>query len=227
MLRGERLEDARWLVRRDGSRFWARWVTEPVYDKTGQLRSVAKVLRDETDRLGAEQAVRASLAEKEALLKEVHHRVKNNLQVITSLINIQAGEVEDERGLALFDETRNRVHSIAAIHELIYRSESFSQIPLIEYVQQLVPRVLGVYDLHERVDLQVQGDDAKLELERAVPFGLLLNELVSNSCKHAFPDGTTGAIRVELHHQEDAYVLNVADTGLVCRPALTRGRTPR
>jgi two-component sensor histidine kinase len=214
VLAGHREQDARWLLRQDHSRFWAQWVTEPVRDETGQLRGVAKVLRDETERQRAEEALRHSLAEKEELLKEVHHRVKNNLQVITSLINLQANQVEDERVLALFDETRNRVYSIATIHELIYRSASFAAIDLGDYARQLVPELVRFYGADDRVRVDVQGDGAQLELERAVPFGLLLNELVSNVCKHAFPEGRRGTLAVSLTRRGDEMVLEVVDTGV-------------
>ncbi len=214
VLAGERVEDARWLVRRDGSQFWARWGTEPVRDETGVLRGVAKVLRDETDRQRAEEAIRASLLEKEQLLREVHHRVKNNLQVITSLINLQAQDIEDERVLGLFDETRNRVYSIAAIHELIYRSASFAAIHLSDYARQLVPNLVRFYDLYNRVTVDIVGDGATLELERAVPFGLLLSELVSNACKHAFPGQVAGSISVDVRAADGYATVEVADTGV-------------
>jgi PAS domain S-box-containing protein len=214
VMQGARQQDARWLVRKDGSRFWAQWITEPVHDETGTIRGVVKVLRDETDRQRADEAIRASLAEQEQLLKEVHHRVKNNLQVITSLINLQARYVEDERALALFDQTRNRVYSIAAIHELIYRSASFAAIHLSDYARQLVPDLVRFYGMEDRISVTIAGDAATLELERAVPCGLLLNELVSNACKHAFPHGARGALSVTVEGAGEYATLEVADTGV-------------
>ncbi|MBV8818911.1 MAG: PAS domain-containing protein, partial [Acidobacteriaceae bacterium] len=214
VLGGHREEDARWLVRKDESRFWARWVTEPVRDDTGRFRGVAKVLRDETERQRGDEVTRKSLAEKEALLKEVHHRVKNNLQVITSLVNLQAAQAEDARVLALFDETRNRVYSIAAIHELLYKSASFAEIDLTEYARQLVPDLVRFYGIGDRVRVEIAGNAPRLELERAVPFGLLLNELVSNACKHAFPQRLSGDLKVNCARGQHSVELEVADTGV-------------
>jgi PAS domain S-box-containing protein len=214
VMTGERQEKACWLLRKDGTRFWARWVTEPVRDETGRLRGVVKVLRDETERQRIEQTILSSLAEKEELLKEVHHRVKNNLQVITSLINLQAAQIEDGRVLALFDETRNRVYSIAAIHELLYRSTSLASIHLADYARQLVPDLVRLYDAQERIETKVEGDGVTLELQRAVPYGLLLNELVSNACKHAFPGGQRGEFTVSLRCEEGHILATVTDTGV-------------
>lgn len=214
VLSGNSQQHARWLMRQDGSQFWAQWVTEPVRDERGEVRGVAKVLRDETERQRGEEVIRASLIEKEELLKEVHHRVKNNLQVITSLINLQGRQVEDERVLALFDETRNRVYSIAAIHELIYRSASFAEIDMTEYARQLVPNLLRFYGAEQRIGVSIEGDGTTLELERAVPFGLLLNELASNVCKHAFPQEATGDLRIRIASEDSHATLEVADTGV-------------
>jgi PAS domain S-box-containing protein len=206
-------ETARWLTRKDGSRFWARWISEPVYDDGGQLRGVAKLMRDETEREEAEQTIRRSLAEKDELLKEVHHRVKNNLQVIISLLNLQARQIKEERVLTLFEETRNRVQSIAAIHELLYRAESFASIQLPAYARQLVPGLVRFYGLERQVQVELLGDGATLELERAVPFGILLNELVSNACKHAFSARSEGAITVSIWPKNGHIELTVADNG--------------
>ena len=210
---GHHNEDARWLVRQDGSRFWARWITEPIRDETGTFRGVAKIIRDETDRAQAEAKIRQSLAEKEELLKEVHHRVKNNLQVIISLLNLQAGQIEEKRILPLFEETRNRVRSIASIHELLYRSASFANIDLAGYARQLVPDLVRFYGLEQRVAVEIAGNDTTIELERAVPYGMLLNELVSNACKHAFPPPNKGKITIAIGQSGNFIELIVCDTG--------------
>lgn len=211
--KGERHEDARWFVRQDDSRFWARWITEPMRDETGLFRGLAKIMRDETERERAEAFTRHSLAEKEELLKEVHHRVKNNLQVIISLLNMQAFQIRDERVLALFQETRNRVLAISSIHELLYRAESFAQIKLSDYARQLVSGLVRFYGLEQRVRVEIVGDDITLELERAVPYGMLLNELVSNACKHAFPSPQTGTLAIGIEREGDDIVLTATDTG--------------
>lgn len=210
---GQRCEDARWLVRNDGSRFWTRWITEPMRDDTGRFRGLARIMRDETERERVEALTRHSLAEKEELLKEVHHRVKNNLQVIISLLNMQTSQIQDDRVLALFQETRNRVLSISSIHELLYSAKSFAKIVLTDYARQLVPGLVRFYGLEGRVRVEVAGDGATLELERAVPYGILLNELISNACKHAFPSPEEGTIAVSIESEGRSIVLTVADNG--------------
>ena len=211
---GQKNVDAHAMQRKDGSQFWAEWVTEPVFEDTGKLRGTAKVIRDETERQHADKAIRTSLAEKEELLKEVHHRVKNNLQVITSLLNLQAGTVQDANALVLFEEARSRVQSIATIHELLYRSVSFASISLRTYATQLLPGLIEFYGMQKRVHAQILGDGESIELERAVPFGLLLNELVSNALKHAFSEERTGVITIDIGHRSDDIVLRVSDDGV-------------
>ncbi len=210
---GHHNEDARWLVRQDGSRFWARWITEPIRDKTETFRGAAKIIRDETERAQAEANIRASLTEKEELLKEVHHRVKNNLQVVTSLLNMQARQIGNPDVLAHFDEVRNRVYSIAAIHELLYRSTSFAAIDLAAYARQLAPDLVLFYNAQDRIQVRVTGDGITLELERAMAYGLLLNELVSNVCKHAFPPPRTGSIMVSFQREDGHIEMTVTDDG--------------
>jgi PAS domain S-box-containing protein len=213
VMQGQQTQDARWLVRRDRSRFWAQWVTEPVRDESGKLRGVAKILRDETERRKSDEMIRKSLAEKEALLREVHHRVKNNLQVITSLLNLQAQQLESKAVLTLFEETRNRVQSIASIHELLYRSEHVAAIDIIAYARQLAPDLVRFYGLEHRIEVEVAGGNVTLDLERAVPYGLLLNELVTNACKHAFPPSQKGRIRLLFRRDADQIELTVSDDG--------------
>ncbi len=210
---GIRLEDAQWLARKDGTCFWARWWSEPVYDASRKLRGIAKLLRDETDRRASEEKIRSSLAEKEELLKEVHHRVKNNLQVITSLLNMQARQIDNPDVLAHFEEARNRVFSIAAIHELLYRSASFSGIDLAAYARQLAPDLVRFYKVQDRIEVNVVGNGITLELERAVPYGLLLNELVSNGCKHAFPAPGTGSITISFRRENGTIEMAITDNG--------------
>jgi PAS domain S-box-containing protein len=207
------LETAGWMARNDGGRFWARWITEPVYDETGSIRGAAWIIRNETARRRTETAIHESLNEKSELLKDIHHRVKNNLQIIISLMNLQSGRIEDRRILEPFDETRNRVQSIASIYELLYRSNTFAAVDTAEYSRLLVRDLVRSYRMEERIEVEVTGSGITLELERAVPFGLLLNELVSNVCKHAFPDREGGKLFIALHGEDGRIVLTVTDNG--------------
>src|SRR5262245_49629824 len=130
----------------------------------------------------SEAALRRALAERESLLKELHHRVKNNLQVITSLLEMQADNAGHPQTLASLGEARNRVDAIASMHELLYQSDSFSDIDLSSYARRLVTHVVSFYQKDSRVNVSVVGDGIAVDLARAVPLGLLLNELVSNAC---------------------------------------------
>lgn len=196
-----RSEESRWMVRQDGSRFWARWVTSPMYDSTGRLRGFAKVLQDETQRKEAEDLVAESLQEKEVLLREIHHRVKNNLHVINSLLSLQAAQAENTKFRVVLDELQDRVRAIAALHETLYGSRDLANIDFGPYMQQLVQDLATFHNTErERIDLRTEADDVVLSIEQALPLGLIVNELVSNALKHAFPDQRQGKILVQLRY---------------------------
>jgi predicted ATPase/two-component sensor histidine kinase len=158
----------------------------------------------------------AALGEKEALLKEVHHRVKNNLQLITSLLNLQAARVADPAVAELFADSRNRVRAMALVHENLYRAGNLSSIPMARHLQSLCSHLNGAYGSPaHHVRLAVEVDDLHLEMDRAVPCGLIVNELVSNALKHAFPAGGTGTVRVALRAEATGRLtLEVADDGI-------------
>ena len=196
-----RAEETRWLVRKNGQRFWARWVTTPIRTGSGGLYGFAKVLRDETERRNAEDRLRASLAEREVLLQEIHHRVKNNLQVIISLLNLQGGQVSDPQVQSMFAETENRVRAIAGIHEMLYSSSDLASIDFGAYLQQLVHDLLNFYSaVRHRVHLRMDVEDVIVDIRQAIPLGLILNELVTNCLKHAFQAGQSGCISVRLRY---------------------------
>ncbi len=196
-----RAEGDRWMVRRDGSRFWSRWVTTPMYDPSGVLRGYAKVLRDETARKNAENAIEKSLHEKDLLLREIHHRVKNNLAVISSLLSLQAGQVADDEVQRMFDELQDRVRSIATLHQTLYGSRDLANIDFGPYMQQLVQDLMGFYGIDQkRIQVHVKSDDVVLSIEQALPLGLIVNELASNALKHAFSGGRRGEIDVQFQY---------------------------
>jgi two-component sensor histidine kinase len=150
------------------------------------------------ERVRAEKQLVASLKEKEVLLQEIHHRVKNNLQVVSSLLNLQSNYVQDGSALEMFRESQNRILSMALIHEKLYRSRNLSRIDLGEYIKTLASDLVRSYTSRSYpVNLTVDAADVFLSVEKAVPCGLIINELVSNALKHAFPEdlNTTADLR--------------------------------
>ena len=157
-------------------------------------------------------ALQASEQEKEILLKEIHHRVKNNLQIISSLLDLQSDFVSDETVKAVFQESRSRVRSMALIHEYLYQSPNLAQIDFAEYVQTLIHNMQRSYA--QPIQIQTRLEPLLLLADTAVPLGLILSELVTNAYKHAFPQQTAGQIEVYLQRQELDIVLTVTDNGV-------------
>lgn len=174
------------------------------------------ILRDVSNRIEAEAKVRASLAEKEVLLEEIHHRVKNNLQVVSSLLNLQARGAASEDVRQVFRECRHRVQSMALVHEQLYRSKNLSSVAFSEYVSQLADALFRAYQVDpEQVELELRVEDVQMPLDAAAPCGLILNELISNALKHAFPDGRRGKVEIVVRERADGSVrMSVADDGV-------------
>jgi PAS domain S-box-containing protein len=172
--------------------------------------------RDITERKRTEETLQASLAEKIALLQEVHHRVKNNLQIVSSLLSLQAARVQNPLALSVLQDTRNRVRSMALIHETLYRSENLARVDFPAYVENLCAHLCYAFGVDAtRIQLVRHVAGIGLELDEAVPCGLIINELVSNALKHAFPEGRTGQITLELRAAADGQrTLQVADNGV-------------
>jgi PAS domain S-box-containing protein len=188
--------------------------------------TVLYVCRRITERKRAEEQIRASLAEKEVLLKEIHHRVKNNMQIISSLMELQSDSIPDERSRACLRESQNRIRSMALIHELLYQSKDFSAIDLGEYISNLAQYLFDSYVVErERVSLNIDAGNIYLDINRAVPCGLVINELISNSLKHGFPHGRSGEISVLVSSDGGRITLQVADNGIGMPAGLDLGNT--
>ncbi|MCC7564391.1 MAG: hypothetical protein KO275_07800, partial [Methanobacterium sp.] len=163
----------------------------------------------------AEIALKESLKEKESLLREIHHRVKNNLQIILSLLSLQSKNVVDEKDKELFKGSQNQVRSMALIHEKLYESDNLSAINFSEYIKSLLNSIMDDYPQYiHLIDLNVDIEDIKLNIETSVPCGLIINELVSNSLKHAFTPGRKGNITIKMYSDNDDFILTVADDGI-------------
>jgi len=206
--------EMRWS-RKDGSQVPTIMSPSPILDDDGRFKGSFAVIIDITERKRAEEKIRSALKEKEVLLREIHHRVKNNLQVILSMLRLQAGRVEDEEYLDMFKESEARIRSIALVHDRLYESGDFADIDFCGYVNNLLCSLFTFYGVdHAKIALKIDIEDISLELDNAIPCGLIINELVSNSLKYAFPQGREGEIRVTLRSIDaDEFQLSVSDNG--------------
>lgn len=197
------------------------------HDFEQQLHGVA-VVRDASERLAAESRLQASLREKDLLLREVHHRVKNNLQVVSSFISLQAQQLVDPSGAMVLRETQNRIRAIATVHEQLYAAENLHTIDFCEYLDGLAVHLAQVYHVRERrVSLRISHCAMGLSIEKAIPCGLILNELITNAMRHAFPERgreaceEPGEVLVSFVPGDAGLaLLTVADNGAGLPPAL-------
>jgi len=173
---------------------------------------------DITERKQSEEKIKSSLQEKEILLKEIHHRVKNNLQIIISLLRLQARYIKDKEVLEIFEESRNRIKSMALIHEQLYGTENLSEVDINEYIKNLLRSLLESYKYSiQNINIELNTDkDIKLKINTAIPCGLIINELITNSLKYAFPENKNGTIFINLHKKtkDNHYELVIGDNGV-------------
>ncbi len=199
----------------DGKRIPFEYSTVLIKDTEGNPR-ICAIGRDITERKHTEEQIRASLREKEVMLQEIHHRVKNNMQIISSLIKLQSRHLKNGQELELFKNTQNRIQSMAAIHEKLYQSKDFARIDFKEYVQRLTGHLFSIYGISkEAVRLNTNIKDVSLDINTAIPCGLIINELVSNSLKHAFLNGNKGEIKIAMQPLNGKEIeLIVSDSGV-------------
>ncbi len=172
--------------------------------------------RKEKKRREAEEYLKKSLAEKEILLREVHHRVKNNMQIISSILRMQSRNIDDPKLKDVLQESQNRIHSMALIHENLYNNKSLANINFSSYIKSLTNNIARSYTSHQaNVIFDYQIEDAYLPMDIAIPCGLIINELISNSFKYAFKDKSDGIISIHFTNQkDDEYKLVVSDNGI-------------
>ncbi len=186
-------------------------------DSSGQPTGFRGVVRDITDRKHAEEQIKESLREKEILLKEIHHRVKNNFQIIISLLNIQGSTIQDKELLNVFMNSQNRIRAMSLIHEKLYQSEDLARIDFAEYINIIARELYGVYKcVPNRVELIVEAENVHLSIDQAIPCGLIINELLSNTFKYAFPPEWKGKgkVKIALIRNNDTVELSIGDNGI-------------
>jgi PAS domain S-box-containing protein len=214
----------RWLLRDISERKQAEDVIRranetlerQVKERTLALQTLNEQLhRDIAQRATVEEQLRASLREKEVLLREVHHRVKNNMQVISSLLNLQSGQIDECHIRELFQESQHRIQTMALIHDTLYASGDLANINLLTFTSTVTSYLTNSYAIaDDHITLHIQADEVLVPPDTAVPYGLILNELVSNALRHAFPDGRYGQINVLLRHDSPSQAsLTVQDNG--------------
>ena len=201
----------------DGAGEVTRWSISgvPVFDGKGIFRGYRGAAVDITERQRAEDKIKASLAEKEVLLQEIHHRVKNNLQVITSMLSLQAGTETDNHAIEALKESQRQVGVMARIHETLHQSDDLASVNARDYLNTLVEDTKASSGQNAQgISFHLEADDIIFDADHAVPCGQIISELLSNSLKHAFPDGQSGNVEVSLHRRDGGKIeLTVADDG--------------
>jgi PAS domain S-box-containing protein len=217
-------------IRKDGSIVWGHLTASRLW-APGEEPAVylhIAVVQDITERKEAEQQLKAALAEKETLLRELYHRTKNNMQVIIALLEMHGASESDPRIQQIFLETTNRILSMALVHQKLYQSQSLSSIDLGEYLTDLVLTLGRSYRVDsDYITFDIQTEEIPVLIDTAIPCGLLINEILSNALKHAFPEGGKGEIKVHLsRNEEETILLEIADNGVGFPPGVDIYKSP-
>jgi len=203
------------LLKKNGTQFIGEWNIALIKDLQENPVAFMTTARDITHHKNIEKQMQTSLQEKDVLLKEIHHRVKNNLQIISSLLNLQSMYIDDKEAFNVFKESQDRVKSMAIVHEKLYQSGNFAEINFSEYLKNLASSIYSSYGVDmDIIKLKISGDNTSLDINNAIPCGLMTNELLTNAIKHAFPQGRLGEINIDFHKKNNEYILTVQDNGI-------------
>ncbi len=209
------------LTGRNNEKVFLDVFLNPVMDQ-GEITEVSGIAHDITATKLHEVHIKQSLKEKEVLLKEVHHRVKNNMQIISSILNLQSSYTSDTNILNLLRESQNRIKTMAYIHESLYQNKTFSSINFNEYLTQLISNIIHSYSVSpDKMKLEIDCEKTILNLDISIPLGLIINELITNSIKHAFPASSKGIISINLRTQNKTVFLTVEDNGIGIAPDIS------
>lgn len=212
-------------LRKDGSEFPVEIGINPV--DTGEGIMVLSVILDLSERKQAEKRIQDALTQKDLLLREVHHRVKNNLQVIHSLLDLQVLKLDDHDVIGVLRDSQNRIRSMSLIHQTLYQSSNFARVDFQRFLDELVPSLIESYrSVVGQVSIDINAHEVKLPINEAIPCGLVINELVSNALKHGFAHAQQGSIRVTVLATEDNMVeISVSNDGHPIPPDLDFARS--
>ncbi|MDR9418925.1 PAS domain S-box protein [Gracilimonas sp.] len=200
--------------KKNGEKFWINTSMVPVQDNEGNYTHWVAIGRDITERKRNEKAIKASLTEKETLLAEIHHRVKNNLAVVSGMMQLQAFESENEDLKAKLYDSVVRIKTMASVHELLYQSNSFSELEFSETLRKLVKNVSETLQPKEEILLDIHCDPLTLNINQAIPASLIVNEVITNAYKHAFKNMNKGSIKFSLTEQDNNIKINIKDNGV-------------
>ena len=200
----------------EGKSVWINSTVTPIFDDKQMLKKFLFVDTNVTESKKMESQILTSLKEKDILLKEIHHRVKNNLQIIISLLNLQSGYIKDEHTLKTVKDGQNRVRAMALVHEKFYQSDEIGTIDFKEYAEKVCYYLRQSYlGAESKVNINIQSDQVALDMDTAMPCGLLITEIVSNSMKYAFPQNRAGEIFIRIRKEEEnKIVIQISDNGV-------------
>jgi len=203
-------------ITKDNRTIICEWYNKVLTDKNGVILSYVSLVDDITDRIKMEENLAKSLEEKQVLLKEVHHRVKNNMAIISSFISLQSMNIKDEQVFSMLQSTENRVRSMALIHEYLYKSENLKDINVKRYIDELVTMLLGSYQFGaDELTTKIEIAQINLELDILIPLGMIINEIISNALKHAFKNIDSPELSVTLvEGKKTEFILTIADNGI-------------
>ena len=203
-------------LKKDGTGFWVESILNPLFDPaTDVFKGIVGVTRDIQERKTKELEIMEGTKQKENLLKEIHHRVKNNFAILVSLINMQMAQTKNPELVQSLTNLQLRIRTMALVHEMLYRSKDFENISFADYLRSLASVIAGTYNRRD-IQLTFEADESVMDIEASIPLGLIVNEILSNSYKHAFPDGRTGNIWItyKADPETGSFYLVLQDDGI-------------